>query len=1026
MKINGFIKKARYILLTAIMVVSVSLALGTVSDAAVISGSCGTSADYSLNESGVLEITGTGNISSYSVSDIPWLEHTAAIKSLTIPSGITGIGVNAFLGLDVSPVSVPKSVITIEAHALGYTYDSSTEEFKRISGFVISGESGSEAEKYANINGFTFRSEDSAISGKCGDNLSWSLSKDGVLTVSGNGNMTDFASADDAPWAKYAKKTDGVVITSVKLNSGVTSVGSYAFSECRQLNTVSFPSSLTSIGLCAFEDCSSLGAVSVPGTVQKIGEAAFYGCSSLESVTVGNGVSSIGNSAFSLTAIKELSLPISVTEIGEKTFYYCESLTSVSAKGVSVIGAKAFADCRNLKNAVFGDALTEIGISAFEACRALNSFNFGSLLYSIGERAFYECASLSEVVLPGGLIELGDFSFSGCTGLRTVKLGDGIVTVSVGAFEGCSNLSSVIFGGSIEKIEERAFTNCPNLRALTIPVSVRHIADNSVGYYYFEAPESNVSGAYTKYTGFTPEIISYYPSVAEKYAETNNFTFTSLGLVPSDGGILTDSARWTINTSTGILTVSGTGAVPDYLLFEDTPWAIFQDYIISAVYASGITNVGSASFSGCALLTSVTLASTVEEIGDEAFFETGIVSISLPKGLKTINDSAFSSCSELSNVSLPDTVNSIGQFVFRGPNKLTSIYIPESVGFIGSFSIGYDEENKPIKDFCIKGVKDSIAYNYAEINNIDFKENGYTEISDKESDCTVSIIGADSSDYKLSFVKKSDTLAPTVFLADGETGFLYEISLKKGDSEVGIEGTAVISFPIPEGFTPLEIKIYSMADNGAFSEVDFTAESGRITFSYGSLGRFVITDADLSRLYNINVLYRFEDGSEALSPKLYRATPGASYEIEYSFIEGYLPDVKNVTGKISNSDTEVVFTYRIGTDSSDVSEPTTDSDSVKGSGAAKTVLIIVEIILILGIIAAVTVLIILTRKNKKDQGGRLSADAPKAADKFSDTIIVPDAPTRELNIQSLFSDDPEEDKSASASFRNNTDQNSKK
>ena len=113
MKITKFLKKVRVSPVLAAAVLSASLALATVTGAAVISGSCGASAEYSLSDSGVLEITGTGNINSYSVSDVPWTEYASQIKSLKIPSGITGIGVNAFLGLDVSPVSVPKSVILL-------------------------------------------------------------------------------------------------------------------------------------------------------------------------------------------------------------------------------------------------------------------------------------------------------------------------------------------------------------------------------------------------------------------------------------------------------------------------------------------------------------------------------------------------------------------------------------------------------------------------------------------------------------------------------------------------------------------------------------------------------------------------------------------------------------------------------------------------------------------------------------------------------------------------------------------------
>lgn len=64
-------------------------------------------------------------------------------------------------------------------------------------------------------------------------------------------------------------------------------------------------------------------------------------------------------------------------------------------------------------------------------------------------------------------------------------------------------------------------------------------------------------------------------------------------------------------------------------------------------------------------------------------------------------------------------------------------------------------------------------------------------------------------------------------------------------------------------------------------------------------------------------------------------------------------------------------------------------------------------------------LIILSRrkKNEGSRSGKTIAGAAKANDKFADTIVVPDAPTRELDIQSLFADEPEEDKTASSDLR---------
>lgn len=69
-------------------------------------------------------------------------------------------------------VKIPPSVINIGAHALGYTYNSDTNTYSKINGFTINGVSGSEAQNYADNNGFTFVANDpSSPSGKCGANL---------------------------------------------------------------------------------------------------------------------------------------------------------------------------------------------------------------------------------------------------------------------------------------------------------------------------------------------------------------------------------------------------------------------------------------------------------------------------------------------------------------------------------------------------------------------------------------------------------------------------------------------------------------------------------------------------------------------------------------------------------------------------------------------------------------------------------------------------------------------------------------
>ncbi len=978
------------------------------------SGICGTSVEYKLYDDGLLEITGSGAMSDFTVSDIPWKDKSASVTSLKLSPSITGIGVNAFINLNVKSVKVPESVVLIGAYSLGYLYDGTN--YTKTDGFSITGKKGTAAERYALDNGFSFVEENQKLpNGECGSSLKWELSADGVLTVSGQGNMYDFDSPASTPWYKYFAGKDGFMITSLVLSDGVTSLGRNSFSGCRGITSVSLPSGLKKIGSSALEDCTELASVKIPSTVTVIGENSFAGCTKLSQLTVESGVTSVGDGAFSMTAIKSLVFPETVTEIGEKAFNSCESLETASLPGVVSISDKAFFGCYSLKTASFGNSLAEIKASAFEGCNTLASLNLPKSLQAIGERAFYSCLSLTSLKLPDSLKELGEFAFSDCRVLTTVNIGNGVSVIPVGAFESCEMLKSIVVGNSVETISERAFTVCPALERMEIPYTVRFIAENSIGYYYVE-DDSGV-GEYQKYVDHEITILSFHPSVAQKYAEKNEFNFSDVGIVPDDNGNLTEGVKWKFNPTTGVLMINGRGEVPDYITFSDTPWQIYSDYITTVIYGSGITNVGSSSFEGCSKLDNVTISNTVTEIGAYAFSGTDIDSITLSKGLKIIGDSAFEGCKRLTNVSLPDTLEHIGQYAFRGPNNLKTLFIPESVGFIGSYSVGYDVVNDVVFGFVIKGEKGSVAYNYAEENSISFREDGYVAVSDSQSGCSISILGSDDKKYVLSCQKTASTLEPYIFLSKSEYALVYEILLKLNDENASFEGPALVSFPTPENVNPIGIKIYYTTDRKSFTEIPFEVRDNKLVFSASSLGSFVITNADLHTLYNVTVNHLFNDSTAAHPAETFKATPGAEFTVTYIETNGFEPNSKTISGTVTDKDVSVSFVYKTSDNVSSDNDTTESEGSVSlplQGGGIKTVFIVIEVILIVGIIAAVTALVILTYKKKKDDKKKLAlaARGRVKSDKFADTIVIPDAPTREIDIQSLFSDEPEEDKEA--------------
>ncbi len=223
-----------------------------------------------------------------------------------------------------------------------------------------------------------------ASSGSCGANLTWTLSDNGVLTISGTGAMANFEWAS-SPW--YA---DRMSIYSIVVESGVTTVSDYAFTNCRSTSDVTLPSTLKSIGAMGFAYCTSLTSIELPIGLERIGSNAFDECKALISIAIPNSVTDIAWYAFdACSALKSVTLPSGLTSIEEGLFYQCKSLTSISIpNNVSNIGEWAFFECENLKSIVIPASVTKIGSRAFADCRGLTEITFQGSAPTFGAAVF--------------------------------------------------------------------------------------------------------------------------------------------------------------------------------------------------------------------------------------------------------------------------------------------------------------------------------------------------------------------------------------------------------------------------------------------------------------------------------------------------------------------------------------------------------------------------------------------------------------------------------------------------------------
>ncbi len=222
----------------------------------------------------------------------------------------------------------------------------------------------------------TYVEEDVPKSGTCGDNLTWTLSDDGVLTISGSGTMRN-----------YTREKNGIDVDfpapqwvrSVIIEDGVTSIGDYALANIINMDPewnqgVTIPDSVTRIGEGAFWGCHALVEIEIPDSVSYIGEIAFDFCDSLERVKLSNNITTIKNGTFFLCQLVEIEIPSSVVEIEDGAFVQSGLEKVVLPEGLKSIGNYAFKWC-NLKEVTISRGVSKIGYEAFQEC-PLDSIRF--------------------------------------------------------------------------------------------------------------------------------------------------------------------------------------------------------------------------------------------------------------------------------------------------------------------------------------------------------------------------------------------------------------------------------------------------------------------------------------------------------------------------------------------------------------------------------------------------------------------------------------------------------------------------
>lgn len=414
--------------------------------------------------------------------------------------------------------------------------------------------------------------------------IQWSITADGTLIVTGSGEIPDYSwdhEGNPAPWKRYAN-----IITGISIGNEITRIGSKAFAQLWNIQSVD-----------------------VPGNVEEIGESAFRFYDSLTEITLHDGLRLIEHGAFGDAKVDGLTIPATVEEMHGGAISFMPNVRFYEVDGNS----------EHFCNDEYGVVYTADGreLVAYPPQHDVDSYTVAAGTERIKDSAFTNCEYLKSVTLPTTLKVLEGWIFIYCDNLETVTFKSGIPE-EVGPW---------LFGETEEKDNGEVYN--PKLPTLEFPAG-------SAGWEIFKAGDT---------TTWTPN---------------ENFEYTVAfydGMIAS--GNVTDTITWQFDVS-GVLTVSGTGAIPDYDLDNNinAPWYTedIRNEIRTVVFEGNITRIGNQAFRWLENLNTVTVPGTVKDIGENAFEGCrNLTSVTLEEGILRINGGAFG-CTGATELTIPASV----------------------------------------------------------------------------------------------------------------------------------------------------------------------------------------------------------------------------------------------------------------------------------------------------------------------------------------------------------------------------------
>lgn len=422
-------------------------------------------------------------------------------------------------------------------------------------------------------------------------------------------------------------------VSSVFIPATVTSIGGFAFRCCKSLATVTFAedSHLKSIERSAFSGTDPahprFKEIQIPDSVERIGTNAFHNCQDLESITLLASLKTIEVGAFSgCRNLSEVKLPASLKAIQSSVFADCSSLETVfyddSLEQWSQI---------NTSNGFLGDSSPSLVTDDYTAqfIPVMDDAYPPPKTVTITKYTGKE----STVILPSTInswhvTKIGEDAFQDNTTITSVTIPASVTEIGSNAFAGCTNLTSVNYAG-----------NWSNLTIQSGNPAVEDAVNAQLFDFVFTPDNTAVIVRY-KGTAADVTIPSRYkgkPVTAINNAVFPNSAVTSV-TIPDSVTSIHDVSFFNCSQLTNI-------SIPNSVTYIGYAAFSYCTSLKSITLPSSLSTISRALFSGCSQLTTIHIPDSVSSIQFYAFHDCeNLETIRIPVSVTSIRDFAFDGC----------------------------------------------------------------------------------------------------------------------------------------------------------------------------------------------------------------------------------------------------------------------------------------------------------------------------------------------------------------------------------------------